>query len=264
MSRGNTSSSCRQPDASHGAAPMQHSRAGTEQSRNLPCPAEPQRSRTNTDTRARAPVSSATSTTPAAAHAERTSRLPASWSSWSPPTTPLRVTSCTARNTPAIPRSPHAPAFLAGERSLRLFANAEVAALARRGRSHLDRLPDNRLRRELMIGILKIDVFSAAGPGMRPLPLASPGGGRQELSRLRAERGGVALFPARPTARGYGLREEALEFAIAICEYEAPDAASVTSVQREAEAKFDRVLRVGGWSAHPNGEIAMFDWRDQA
>jgi DNA-binding SARP family transcriptional activator/tetratricopeptide (TPR) repeat protein len=60
--------------------------------------------------------------------------------------------------------------ILAGERSLRLFANAEAAALARRGRSHLDRLPDNRLRRELMIGILKIDVLSAAGPGMRPLP----------------------------------------------------------------------------------------------
>ena len=59
---------------------------------------------------------------------------------------------------------------VAGERSLRLFANAEAAALARRGRSHLDRIPDNRLRRELMIGILKIDVLSAAGPGMRPLP----------------------------------------------------------------------------------------------
>jgi DNA-binding SARP family transcriptional activator/tetratricopeptide (TPR) repeat protein len=59
---------------------------------------------------------------------------------------------------------------LAGERSLRLFANAEAVALARRGRSHLDRLPDNRLRRELMIGLLKIEVLSAAGPGMRPLP----------------------------------------------------------------------------------------------
>ncbi len=59
---------------------------------------------------------------------------------------------------------------VAGERSLRLFANAEAAALARRGKSHLDRIPDNRLRRELLIGILKIDVLSAAGPGMRPLP----------------------------------------------------------------------------------------------
>ena len=34
-----------------------------------------------------------------------------------------------------------------------------------------------------------------------------------------------------------------------ICEYEAPDAASVTSVQREAEAKFDRV-----WPADVMGE----------
>jgi hypothetical protein len=34
-----------------------------------------------------------------------------------------------------------------------------------------------------------------------------------------------------------------------ICEYEAPDAASVKSVQREAEARFDRV-----WSAEVLGE----------
>jgi len=34
-----------------------------------------------------------------------------------------------------------------------------------------------------------------------------------------------------------------------ICEYEAPDAASVTSVQRQAEAKFDRV-----WPADVLGE----------
>ncbi|SHF27956.1 Protein of unknown function [Modicisalibacter ilicicola DSM 19980] len=34
-----------------------------------------------------------------------------------------------------------------------------------------------------------------------------------------------------------------------ICEYEAPDAASVKSVQREAEAAFDRV-----WSAEVLGE----------
>jgi DNA-binding SARP family transcriptional activator/tetratricopeptide (TPR) repeat protein len=59
---------------------------------------------------------------------------------------------------------------IGGERTLRLFANAEAAALARRGRSHLDRLPDESLRRELMIRILKIEVLSAAGPGMRPLP----------------------------------------------------------------------------------------------
>ncbi len=34
-----------------------------------------------------------------------------------------------------------------------------------------------------------------------------------------------------------------------ICEYEAPDAASVKSVQREADARFDRV-----WSAEVLGE----------
>jgi hypothetical protein len=59
---------------------------------------------------------------------------------------------------------------IGGERALRLFANADAAALARRGRSHLERLPDDAERRALMIRLLKVEVLSAAGPGLRPLP----------------------------------------------------------------------------------------------
>lgn len=60
--------------------------------------------------------------------------------------------------------------IIAGERSLRLFATAEAAALAGRGRAHLEGLPDDSLRRELLIGLLKLQVLSVAGPGLRPLP----------------------------------------------------------------------------------------------
>lgn len=60
--------------------------------------------------------------------------------------------------------------IIAGERSLRLFENADAMALARRGRSHLDRLPDGRTRRELKIAMLRMQILAAAGPGMRPLP----------------------------------------------------------------------------------------------
>ncbi|MEW5710624.1 MAG: AAA family ATPase [Pseudomonadota bacterium] len=59
---------------------------------------------------------------------------------------------------------------IAGERSLRLFANADALALVRRGRSHLDRLPDDPLRRELAIGLFRVEVLAAAGPTMRPPP----------------------------------------------------------------------------------------------
>jgi hypothetical protein len=59
---------------------------------------------------------------------------------------------------------------LAGERCLRLFAKADAMNLARRGRSHLPRLSDDRLRHELMISLFKVEVLAAAGPGMRPLP----------------------------------------------------------------------------------------------
>ncbi|SHF27989.1 transcriptional activator domain-containing protein [Modicisalibacter ilicicola DSM 19980] len=59
---------------------------------------------------------------------------------------------------------------IGGERSLQLFANAEAAALARRGRAHLDRLPDGPLRRELLIGLFKVELLAAAGPAMRSPP----------------------------------------------------------------------------------------------
>ena len=59
---------------------------------------------------------------------------------------------------------------VAGERSLRLFANTDAITLARRGRAHLQQLPDDRLRRELAIALFRIEVLAAAGPGMRPLP----------------------------------------------------------------------------------------------
>ena len=63
---------------------------------------------------------------------------------------------------------------LAGERSLRLFANVEATALARRGRAHLDSLADDALRRELLIGLFKVEILAAAGPAMRsPPPLVS-------------------------------------------------------------------------------------------
>lgn len=60
--------------------------------------------------------------------------------------------------------------ILAGDRALRLFANAEARAVAQRGRTHLDRSGDDPQRHEWLIGLLRIEVLSASGPGMRPLP----------------------------------------------------------------------------------------------
>ncbi len=59
---------------------------------------------------------------------------------------------------------------IAGERSLRLFANSEAVALAERGRLYLDRLPPSAERLETRIALLKVRILAAAGPGMRPLP----------------------------------------------------------------------------------------------
>ncbi|WP_168016084.1 ATP-binding protein [Halomonas salinarum] len=59
---------------------------------------------------------------------------------------------------------------IAGERSLRLFANVEAAALARRGRAHLDQLPDEPLRRERLIHLFKVELLATAGPAMRSPP----------------------------------------------------------------------------------------------
>jgi tetratricopeptide (TPR) repeat protein len=59
---------------------------------------------------------------------------------------------------------------IAGERSLRLFANSEAVAFAERGRLYLDRLLPGAERVETHIALLKIRILAGAGPGMRPLP----------------------------------------------------------------------------------------------
>jgi DNA-binding SARP family transcriptional activator/tetratricopeptide (TPR) repeat protein len=87
---------------------------------------------------------------------------------------------------------------VAGERSLRLFANADAMTLARRGRSHLRQLADDRLRRELAITLFRIEVLAAAGPGMRPLPRII-----DELTRAVAD-AEAAKLPA-ATATGHYL-----------------------------------------------------------
>ena len=59
---------------------------------------------------------------------------------------------------------------LAGERALRLFANVEAASFADRGLRYNERLADTPAKLENRIALLKIRIFAAAGPGMRPLP----------------------------------------------------------------------------------------------
>ena len=59
---------------------------------------------------------------------------------------------------------------VAGERALRLFANAEASSFAERGMHHVERLPDNPAKIEMQIALLRTRVLAAAGPGMRPLP----------------------------------------------------------------------------------------------
>ena len=58
----------------------------------------------------------------------------------------------------------------AGDRALRLFANTEAIGLAESGLRHLERLPHGPARLEIYIGLLKVRILAAAGPGMRPLP----------------------------------------------------------------------------------------------
>lgn len=83
---------------------------------------------------------------------------------------------------------------IAGERSLRLFANADAMALAGRGHSHLDRLPDSPLRRELVIGLFKIQILAATGPGLRPHPSVV-----EELTKAIAAAEAVNLYAAAAT-----------------------------------------------------------------
>jgi DNA-binding SARP family transcriptional activator len=83
---------------------------------------------------------------------------------------------------------------LAGERSLRLFANTDAITLAKRGRWHLAQLPDDELRRELVIGLFRVEILAASGPGLRPLPLVVG-----ELSRAVADAEAAGLYPAATT-----------------------------------------------------------------
>ncbi|TIL40079.1 MAG: ATP-binding protein [Mesorhizobium sp.] len=60
--------------------------------------------------------------------------------------------------------------IVAGERALRLFANAEAAGLAERGLRHVARLPEEPEKVVSRIALLKIRVLAATGPGLRSLP----------------------------------------------------------------------------------------------
>ena len=58
----------------------------------------------------------------------------------------------------------------AGEHCLRLFANDDAAAVAERGLSYVDELPPGAEHVRLEIGLLRLRVGAAAGPGGRRLP----------------------------------------------------------------------------------------------
>jgi DNA-binding SARP family transcriptional activator len=58
----------------------------------------------------------------------------------------------------------------AGERCLRLFANAEASALAEQGLGHLDQMRSGADRLRLHIALLRVKILAAAGPGLRRLP----------------------------------------------------------------------------------------------
>lgn len=60
--------------------------------------------------------------------------------------------------------------ILAGERALRLFANAEASSFAELGLRHVDQLSNEPAKLEARIALIKIRILAAAGPGMRPLP----------------------------------------------------------------------------------------------
>jgi DNA-binding SARP family transcriptional activator/predicted ATPase len=69
----------------------------------------------------------------------------------------------------------------AGERCLRLFANAEARSFAERGLWHLAQCPADRDAAGHRIALHKIQVLAAAGPAMRPLPSVA-----EELTRAIA------------------------------------------------------------------------------
>ena len=81
----------------------------------------------------------------------------------------------------------------AGERALRLFANADAVGFAERGLRFLKRVAHEPARLETYIALLRVRVMAAMGPGMRPLPPL-----REEISVAisRAEALGLAAAAA--------------------------------------------------------------------
>jgi hypothetical protein len=80
-------------------------------------------------------------------------------------------------------------ACAAGERCLRLFANAEAAALAERGLGHLERTAPGPDRLRCHIALLQVKVLAAAGPGLRRLPRVA-----EELTRAVAAAEAAGLY----------------------------------------------------------------------
>jgi AAA ATPase domain len=82
---------------------------------------------------------------------------------------------------------------VAGERSLRMFANTEATVIAERGLRYVARLGHGAARLEVHVGLLKICILAAAGPGMRPPPPL-----REELvtAVAEAEKLGLAAVAA--------------------------------------------------------------------
>ncbi|NRF67288.1 AAA family ATPase [Aquincola sp. S2] len=71
-----------------------------------------------------------------------------------------------AQDAPAATRA----CLAAGDHCLRVFANGQAAALAERGLRTVEALPPGPERIELEIGLLRLRVAAAAGPGGRRLP----------------------------------------------------------------------------------------------
>ncbi|MFC5068054.1 ATP-binding protein [Flaviflagellibacter deserti] len=59
---------------------------------------------------------------------------------------------------------------IAGQRALRLFANADAASLADRGLHHVQALADGPAKIEARMALLKVRLFAATGPRMQRLP----------------------------------------------------------------------------------------------
>ncbi len=110
----------------------------------------------------------------------------------------------------------------AGERCLRLFANAEAAALAERGLKHLERTPPGADRLRLHIALLEVMILAAAGPGLRRLPRVA-----EELSNAVSNAEAAGLYADAATGH----------YLLSVLHQEAGDAGSATeSTLHAAEA----------------------------